>query len=172
MALSYSAYAIATLACHFPCVSRWVCDAVLWQQNLVYSQLKCVRDVAHAWYLHIIHCFFHIPYRRWRKPWSSTTEMSWLSRAINLVAFPVIFYRTKCVVLNAALLSPPRKTVILQVIHVAVGLLSLSTLFPHCRHFIYRFDSNVECASEFCHKLHYDIKKLALGPRSKLFEVN
>ena len=48
MALPYSAYAIATLAYHIPCVSRWVCDAVL-----VCSHLKCVRRT-HAWYLHII----------------------------------------------------------------------------------------------------------------------
>ena len=48
MALSYSAYAIATLAYHLPCVSRWVYDAALWQQSLVYSQLKRVRDKAHA----------------------------------------------------------------------------------------------------------------------------
>ena len=47
MALSYSAYAIATLAYHLPCVSRWVCDAALWQQTLVCSQLKCVRRSSH-----------------------------------------------------------------------------------------------------------------------------
>ena len=41
MALSYSAYATATLAYHLRCVIRWVCDAALWQQTLVYSQLKC-----------------------------------------------------------------------------------------------------------------------------------
>ena len=45
MALSYSAYAIATLAYHLPCVSRWVCDAALWQQTLMCSQLKCVRQL-------------------------------------------------------------------------------------------------------------------------------
>ena len=32
MALSYFAYAIATLAYHLPCVSRWVCDPAMWQQ--------------------------------------------------------------------------------------------------------------------------------------------
>ena len=62
MVLSYSAYAIATLAYHPPCISKWVYDAALWQQNLEYSQLNCVWDAAHALYLHIIHCFFHIPY--------------------------------------------------------------------------------------------------------------
>ena len=56
MALSYSAYAIATLAYHFPCLSKSVCDAA--QQILMYSQVKCVQDAAHTWYL----CFFHIPY--------------------------------------------------------------------------------------------------------------
>ena len=58
--LSYSTNVIyiATLAYYLPCVSRWVCEAALWQQTLMYSQL-CVLDAAHAWYLHIIHCFFH-----------------------------------------------------------------------------------------------------------------
>ena len=37
--------------------------------------------------------------------------MSWLSRAINLMTFSVIFYCTKCVVLNAALLLPPHQLV-------------------------------------------------------------
>ena len=41
VALSYSAYAIATLVYHLPCVSRWICDAAFWQQTLLYSQLKC-----------------------------------------------------------------------------------------------------------------------------------
>ena len=48
MAPSYSAYAIAPLAYHLPCISRWVYDAALWQQTLVYSLLKCVRDAAQA----------------------------------------------------------------------------------------------------------------------------
>ena len=51
MALSYSAYAIPTLADHLPCVSRWVCD----------SRPSCtgswsVWDAAHAWY----HCFLFL----------------------------------------------------------------------------------------------------------------
>ena len=48
MALYYSAYAIATYAYHLPGISRWVYDAALWQQTVVYSQLKCVWDAAHA----------------------------------------------------------------------------------------------------------------------------
>ena len=54
--------------------------------------------------------------------------MSWLSRAMNSITFSVIFYRTKFVVLNAALLSPPGETVRLQMLHVTVVLLSLSNL--------------------------------------------
>ena len=42
MALSYSA-CYYNIGLNPPCVSRWVCDAALWQQTLVYSQLKCVR---------------------------------------------------------------------------------------------------------------------------------
>ena len=34
-----------------------------------------------------------------KTPWYSTTETSWLSRAINLITCSVIFYRTKSVVL-------------------------------------------------------------------------
>ena len=52
--------------------------------------------------------------------------MSWLSRAIDVITFSVKFHLTICVVLNAALLLPPRETVVLQMLHVAVGLLSLS----------------------------------------------
>ena len=54
--------------------------------------------------------------------------MSWISRVINLITFSVVFYCTKCVVLNAALLLPPCRTVVLQMLHVAAGLLSLSSL--------------------------------------------
>ena len=50
--LSYSAYASATLTCHLPYVSRWVCDAALWQQTLMYSQLKFVRDAAYCYFSH------------------------------------------------------------------------------------------------------------------------
>ena len=55
MALSYSAYTIATLAYHFPCVRgesvMLRCDIRPWST-----------DLAHTWYLYIIHCFLHIPY--------------------------------------------------------------------------------------------------------------
>ena len=54
--------------------------------------------------------------------------MSWLSRAMNLMTFSVIFYRTKFEVLNAALLLPLHAEVVLQMLHVAIGLLSLSNL--------------------------------------------
>ena len=67
---------------------------------------------------------------------------------------------------------PPGETVILQMLQVAIGLLSLlieviSTLqifYPQvCQ-------SNVMCTSKFCHKLSSDVKKQksALDPRSKL----
>ena len=66
---------------------------------------------------------------RWqRKPRSSTAEMSWLSRVINLITFSVIFYCTKWVVLNAALLLPPGKILILQMLQVTIGLLLFSNL--------------------------------------------
>ena len=60
-----------------------------------------------------------------------TMEMSWLSRVIHLITFSVIFYRTKCVVLNVALLLPPHAAVVLQMLHVAAGLLlhSISSYF-------------------------------------------
>ena len=65
--------------------------------------------------------------------------MSWLSRVIHLINFSVIFHRTSCVVLNAALLLPPHETVVLQMLHVAAGLLSLSTLgYFHTGQFIHR----------------------------------
>ena len=54
--------------------------------------------------------------------------MSWLSREINLITCPVIFYHIKCVVLNAALLFLFPQTVVLQMLHVASGLLLLCTL--------------------------------------------
>ena len=143
MAPSYSAYAITTLAYHFLCVSRWVYDVSLWQQTLVYNQLKCGSVVppchpllfsyslrCHVkWHWHVA-CLLHCSassrmavlhallyethetsahtdmllresginpmycrdnreyrgfknYRWWRKPWSSTVEISWLSRAMN-----------------------------------------------------------------------------------------
>ena len=58
--------------------------------------------------------------------------MSWLSRTINLTTFSVIFYHTKCEVLNAALLT---ETVALQMLNVAVGLSfpvisTLQTFYP------------------------------------------
>ena len=88
-------------------------------------------------------------------PFSSTMEVSWLSRVIHLITFSVIFYPTKWVVLNAAVLLPPCKTVVL---HVAVGLFSnlrvsstLQTFDPQvCL-------SNVTCA--FCHQLCSSMKK-------------
>ena len=55
-------------------------------------------------------------------------EMSWLSRAIHLITFSEIFFCTKFVVLNAALLLPLRETAVLQMLHVVFGLLSLSNL--------------------------------------------
>ena len=67
--------------------------------------------------------------------------MSWLSRVIHLITFSVICYRTKCVALKTALLLPLRTAVVLQMLHVAVGLLLLSNssyfhtadiLFPGC----------------------------------------
>ena len=72
-------------------------------------------------------------------------------------------------VLNAALLLSPCETVILQMLHVAVGLLSLSNvkLFPHCD-ILATGKSNVMCASEFCHKLCYDVKKIGLGSTFKI----
>ena len=179
IALSYSAYATAILAYHLPCVSKWVCDAALWQQTHEYSQrlatlgtfisstaifhiLTLSRKMTWRRCLSISHPFRISPiarftcsamrpmkvvrilesginvmwYRdgrayqgfknsRWRrKPWSSTTKMSWLSRVINLMTFSVISYRNKWVLkknLNAA-----RETVILQMLHVTVGLLLLS----------------------------------------------
>ena len=54
MALSYTAQAITTLAYHLPCVSRLVCDAALWQQTLMYSQLKC-----HVKWRGRVACLFH-----------------------------------------------------------------------------------------------------------------
>ena len=57
---SDSAYAIPTLASTI-LVSRWVCDAALWQQTLLFSSWS-VWDAAHAWFLLIIYCFLHIPY--------------------------------------------------------------------------------------------------------------
>ena len=108
MAFSNSAYAIVTLVYHLPCVSIWVCDAALWQQCTASSGIKN---------------------SRWqRKPRSSTAEMSWLSRVINLITFSVIFYCTKWVVLNAALLLPPGKILILQMLQVTIGLLLFSNL--------------------------------------------
>ena len=36
--LSYSSFlCYSSIGLHLPCVSRWVCDAALWQQTLVYS---------------------------------------------------------------------------------------------------------------------------------------
>ena len=45
--------AIATLAYHFPCISRWVCDAAPWQQTLATASWsvevwKCVHDAARS----------------------------------------------------------------------------------------------------------------------------
>ena len=60
--LSYGSFLFCkcywNIGLHLPCVSSWVCDAALWKQTLEYSQLKCLRDAAHVWYLHIIYCFF------------------------------------------------------------------------------------------------------------------
>ena len=65
--------------------------------------------MAHAWYLGFKNS-------RWqRQACSSTTEMSWLSIAINLMSFSVIFYRTKWVVLNGAFLLRRCTTVVLQI---------------------------------------------------------
>ena len=96
--------------------------------------------MAHAWYLGFKNS-------RWqRQACSSTTEMSWLSIAINLMSFSVIFYRTKWVVLNGAFLLRRCTTVVLQIS-------TLQTLNPQV------CSSNVTYASEFCHKLCSDLKK-------------
>ena len=91
---------------------------------------------------------------RWRrKPWSSTTEMSWLSRAMNSFTFSVIFYCTKFVVLSAARLLPPHETVVLQKLHVAIGLVcfrfliqnvsTLQTFYPQVSQSIIYVDINI-----------------------------
>ena len=83
------------------------------------------------------------------------TLMSWISRAINLITFSVIFYLIKCVVLNAALLLPPRKMVILQMLHVPVGLRTLRDVRVYLR-------TATNCALTFCFHSAYpcsDIKK-------------
>ena len=102
MALSYSAYAIVTLSDHLPCVSGWVCDSALWQQTLVYSSWSVWdaatlgASISSALYIFLMlslkMTWMRCLNSRWQwKPWSSTTEMSWLSRVINSVAFSGIF---------------------------------------------------------------------------------
>ena len=60
MARSYSA-CYYNIDLYLPFVSRWVCDAALWQQTSEYSQLKCVRRCSR--FVPPYHrCFLHILY--------------------------------------------------------------------------------------------------------------
>ena len=68
------------------------------------------------------------------------TLMSWLSRVTHLTTFPVILYRTECVVLTAALLFPLAKRSSCRCYMSPLDCSHfLIKLFPHCRHFIRRF---------------------------------
>ena len=66
-----------------------------------------------------------------------------IASANSLYSLSVCFFICyfKFVVLNAALLLPPRETVVLQMLHVAVGLLSRGKLkiLTRCRYFIHKF---------------------------------
>ena len=61
MSLSYTAYAIPTLAFTF-LVLAGECVTLHCDSRPSYTASWSVWDAAHAWYLPIIHCFFHIPY--------------------------------------------------------------------------------------------------------------
>ena len=53
--------------------------------------------------------------------------MSWLSRVINVITYNyILFYQIYSI--KCSSLVTPREMVILQMLHVAAGLLSLSTL--------------------------------------------
>ena len=49
---------------HLPCVSRWVCDAALWQQTLVYKFLTLPREITLLIYFtcvqHLLDCLFYM----------------------------------------------------------------------------------------------------------------
>lgn len=79
IALSHFAYSVATLAYHLPCLSKSVCDAVLWKQTQVYSQLKFVCHTVQGWYLHIIACFSHSLscHVKWHGPVACNCECLW-----------------------------------------------------------------------------------------------
>ena len=110
--------------------------------------------------------------RRWRKPWSCTAEMSWLSREIHLMSCSVIFYHIRWVVLLRLFVSP-HESVVLLMFHVPAGLLLFSTwsYFHSADIWSSGLQSNVTRASEFCHKLCSDVKKMfksGFRPRLKL----
>ena len=105
--------------------------------------------------------------------------MSWLSRAINLIIFSVIFYPTKCIQMHSIKFSsfdtPSRNGHLhLQMTVTCRRWTAFSfnfKLFPHCRHFIHRF-ARVPLPAHLCSAKNCALmlkkKKLALGPLSNL----
>ena len=85
--------------------------------------------------------------------------MSCLSIVMNLVIFSVIFYCTKCVVLNAALFLPPASYCRCYMSpldcfrFLILNISTLQTFYPQVCH------SNITCASQFCYKLCSGVKK-------------
>ena len=116
---------LAGITYHLPCVSRWVCDAALWWQTLMYSphlvppyhplpfsyslqcHIKWRGPIAFLFpmcsaspLLPVSHALLYETHktsvqtknsRWWRKPWPSTKEVIWLSRATNSMTFSIIF---------------------------------------------------------------------------------
>ena len=93
--------------------------------------------------------------------------MSWLSRAINLITFSVIFYCTRRVVLNAALLLPPYETTDYYPAERIVTSLVCASTFPKITISVHPNINTENSVSGFLHAT----KSFPEGPSSAAYNT-